>query len=337
MPHGGLIFDQVGNLYGTTSIGGGRDSGIVFKLTRNSYGGWTKNVLYDFGNDTVGSPAAGLTLDAAGNLYGTASGGGCGSCENAGGVFKLTPKSDGTWEESVLHRFCSLKNCPDGANPEASLIFDAAGNLYSTAWRGGNSGCGGFGCGLAFKLTPKSDGTWVENVLHRFCSLKNGTKCLDGANPGGGTLIFDALGNFYGTTSDGGDSSCNGYGYGCGVVFKLTPTAKGAWKEKVLRSFAGKDGISPWAGLIFDQSGNLYGTTVLGGDRSLCDGLGCGTVFKLSPNSKGGWNETVLHTFFDHPGANPIAGLIFDAMGNLYGTTLGRIPASRGSVFEITP
>ena len=128
-----------------------------------------------------------------------------------------------------------------------------------------------------------------------------------------------------------------GGAHGYGNVFELTPNADGSWKEKVLHQFTGgRDGANSYSGVIFDAAGNLYGTTHAGGDLSDCGGKGCGVVFKLTPKPSGGWGETVLHAFHGTPGASPYAGLIFDAAGNLYGTTSGE-GRNFGSVFEITP
>jgi uncharacterized repeat protein (TIGR03803 family) len=145
-------------------------------------------------------------------------------------------------------------------------------------------------------------------------------------------LVFDPAGNLYGTTSSGGALDQ-------GTVFKLTPSADGNWRESVLHSFCSRtncgDGAQPVADLVLDPAGNLYGTTFAGGDQGCYQGGGCGVVFKLTPNSNGGWKEAVLHTFADHPGASPFAGLILDRAGNLYGTSSGF--TTFGSVFEITP
>jgi uncharacterized repeat protein (TIGR03803 family) len=159
---------------------------------------------------------------------------------------------------------------------------------------------------------------WYEKVLHSF----NGG---DGANPAAG-LIFDAAGNLYGTTTGGGTS-------GYGTVFELTPMGGGGWTETILYSFGnGTDGAIPYAGLIFDAAGNLYGTTFGGGPYG-----GAGTVFELTPTAGGGWTETVLHSFNGGDGANPVAGLIFDAAGNLYGTTTGGGTYGGGTAFELSP
>ena len=329
-PLASLIFDQAGNLYGTTAEGGAHHKGTVFKLAPNADGSWRESVLYNFCSRTYcgdgTEPEASLIFDQAGNLYGTTHGGGA---LDQGTVFKLTPNADGSWRESVLYSFCSRTNCSDGRFPEASLIFDQAGNLYGTTFAGGDQElCLAGGCGVVFKLTPNSKGGWNERVLHRFCSRAN---CGDGGVPVG-SLIFDQAGNLYGTTAEGGALNQ-------GTVFKLTPNADGNWRESVLYNFCSRtncgDGAVPVGSLIFDLAGNLCGATFAGGDQELCFAGGCGVVFKLTPNSKGGWNERVLHTFTDRPGASPHAGLIFDPAGNLYGTSSGN--TTLGSVFEITP
>ena len=316
IPLAGLIIDAAGNLYGTTLYGGTDDIGTVFELTPEADGSWTEKVLHSFKfknfNETDGAnPEAGLIFDRAGNLYGTTSQGGIhnncyyGTC---GTVFELSPNQDGSWTEKVLHSF----NNTDGANPEAGLIFDTAGNLYGTTDQGGT-----YGFGTAFELTPQGDGGWTEKVLHSFNFNET-----DGANPEAG-LIFDRAGNLYGTTNGSGSGSV-------GTVFELTPRADGSWKEKVLYSFDGSDGSNPEAGLILGAAGDLYGTTSSGGSDNL------GTVFKLTPNADGDWTEKVLYSFNETDGAYPEAGLIFDASGNLYGTTVGGGTNNDGTVFELT-
>jgi uncharacterized repeat protein (TIGR03803 family) len=332
-PFAGLIFGAAGALYGTTYDGGGSGCtdgagcGTVFKLTPPtvSGGAWTESVLYSFtgvGGDA--SPYAGLIFDAAGALYGTTSG------ENGfgnGTVFKLTPpaNSDGAWTESVLHGFTGGS---DGSFPMAGLLLDASGALYGTAGFGSGTACGsGNGCGAVFKLTPPtiSGGAWSASTLYQFGIGSHG------GNPSGG-LIFDAAGALYGTTQVGDGSGCGGNG--CGTVFKLTPPtiSGGAWTESVLHSFTGVsgDGSNPFAGVIFDATGALYGTTAAGGNEG-CTFIvnngqsdGCGMVFKLTPPriSGGAWTESVLHRFTGgSDGSVPLAGLIFDAAGALYGTT----------------
>jgi len=318
-PEAGLTFDQAGNLYGTTSGGGVNNFGTVFKLAPNSDGSWTESLLYSFtGRSDGGTPLAGLIFDQAGNLYGTTL---VFESTNIGTVFKLTPNRDGSWTESVLYRFCSVKNCLDGDGPRAGLTFDQAGNLYGT------TELGGVHLGTVFKLTPHSNGSWTESVLYGF------TDGRDGGRPVAG-VIFDQNGNLYGTATEGGDLNCNSPS-GCGVVFQLTPSLDGSWTESVLHRFTGEDGRAPLGELTFDNAGSLYGTTQQGG--SVLCGYGCGIVFKLAPDSNGGWKETVLHAFADHPGAYPDAGVVLDTSGDLYGTATGDFHTTFGSVFEIMP
>lgn len=210
--------------------------------------------------------------------------------------------------------------------PHASLIFDAAGNLYGTCPNGGADNWG-----TVFELSPNPDGTWTPTVLYSFPS------CGYNVEPGGGCpmapVVFDANGNLYGTAVAGGLPGCTVWvGYGCGVVFELTPNSDGTWSESVLYTFTGgADGANPFAGLILDTAGNLYGTTANGGTR------GYGVVFKLTPGSGGNWTESVLHSFVGgEDGAYPEASVIFDAAGNLYGTTPGGAHGL-GVVFKLAP
>ncbi len=288
----------------------------------------TFTVLYSFTGADGAVPQAGLVRDKASNLYGTTVVGGA---HGFGTVFELTPKAGGGWTEKVLHSF--NLNGKDGAYPIASLILDAAGNLYGTTQSGGNfsSECT-YGCGTVFELTPKAGGVWTERVLHSF----NGQ---DGFAPWGAGVILDASGNLYGTTLYGGSGTCNNYGTpGCGTVFELTPKAGGSWAENVLYDFQnnGKDGNYPQAGVIFDAAGNLYSTTLGGGTG------GYGTVFELMPTKRGTWTEKVLHNFNNNDGGgDPDASLIFDSSGNLYGTITGSGNCNSGNgcgtVFELTP
>jgi uncharacterized repeat protein (TIGR03803 family) len=334
-PTSSLVFDAAGNLYGTTWAGGTDNTcsggcGTVFELSPGTNGEWNETVLYSYQNNgTDGNRSlASVVLDKAGNLYGTTSQGGA---YNAGTVFELTPGTNGTWRETVLYSFT---NAADGAYPYAGLVFDKAGNLYGT------TGGAGAGWGTVFELSRGANGTWTETVLDTF----NGT---DGATSFA-SLIFDKAGNLYGTTYQGGaNNTCSG-SYGCGTVFELT-RSKSAWTEKVLHSFNnnGTDGFNPYANLIFDKAGNLYGTTSSGGAFNTCTGLyGCGAVFELVKGAKGNWTETVLHSF-DYNGTDGFTpsegGLVFDKAGNLYGVTYWGINAyltdcsdSCGTAFEVT-
>lgn len=334
-PWGSLIFDRAGNLYGTT--GGGQGTafpfGTVFELAPKAGGGWTERVLHIFGQGEDGqSPFSNLIFDAAGNLYGTTSYGGSGECHDTigkgcGVVFELSPSGDGNWTEKILYSFQGN----DGSHPYSGLIFDAVGNLYGTTSAGGSDGqgcrfTGDAGCGTVFKLSPQTGGVWTETVLHSF-NPNNGN---DGSTPEA-ALVFDRFGNLYGTTSYGGIASCT---FGCGTVFKLAPQAGGVWKETILYRFGqiARDGALPDGNLIFDTEGkHLYGTTPDGGANNL------GTVFELMPTTGGGWAEKVLYNFRGTDGSYPFAGVIFDAAGNLFGTTVQGPGNTSGTVFELSP
>jgi uncharacterized repeat protein (TIGR03803 family) len=313
-PGGGLIRDGEGNLYGIASAGGDLNCfcGVVFKLDRMG----NETVLHTFTGPPDGGESfsnASLVRDDEGNIYGTTTFGGSASLA-AGTVFKLAPPAQpgGTWTETVLHSFCSA-NCTDGNTPYVGVIRDKQGNLYGTT-AGGGTGCPDYGgCGVVFKLDRKGN----ETVLYSFCPTGEYFNCTDGNFPN--AVIQDAAGNLYGTTFYGGA--------GLGVVFKLAPPAQegGAWTESVLYSFTGgADGGLPYASVIQDAAGNLYGTTSVGGDQ--CSLLGtCGVVFKLAPPAQegGAWTETVLYSFLGGTdGGFPVGGVIQDAAGTLYGTTL---------------
>ncbi len=322
-----LIFDASGNLYGTTSYGGAYNQGTVFELSPKAGGGWMEKVLHSFGNGKDGVlPFASLVFDAFGNLYGTTSSGGDGSCvgltPGCGLVFELKPGAGGSWTEKILHNFNN--NGTDGYNPNSGLIFDSAGNLFGTTPNGGNGPCTATnsGCGIVYELLLQANGSWAEKVVHNFNS--NGS---DGYQPNAG-LIFDTVGNLYGTTTYGGNP-------GPGAVFELKPTASGLWAEKILHNFSasGTDGYYPYASLIFDAAGNLYGTTASGGASTFY-----GTVFELVATAGGGWTEKILHSFNSVAGGfYPNTTPIFDAAGNLYGTTNNGGSPGPGTVFELMP
>jgi len=278
------------------------------------------------------NPYAGLIRDAAGNLYGTTYSGAGNADYDNGTVFKVGTEG----VEKVLHSFgCNvvkggIEDCLDGSNPYAGLIRDAAGNLYGTTYSG--AGNADYDNGTVFKVSAEG----VEKVLYSFCSenVPEGLRCTDGEYPYAG-LIRDAAGNLYGTTHIGGADVNIHSGYG-GTVFELGP--KGV--EKVLYSFCAvfcneyagpdPDGEFPYAGLIRDAAGNFYGTTASGGAYK------GGTVFKLDTAG----NETVLYNFCSAAGcadgASPVAGLIQDAAGNLYGTTASGGAHNGGTVFKLT-
>ena len=319
LPYAGVILDKAGNLYGTTEFGGAYNQGTVFELTPHADGVWTETVLYSFtGGEDGGQPYASLTFDSAGNLYGTTGSGGGGSCTSGcGTVFKLL-SSQGSWTEKVLYAFTGES---DGREPYARVIFDSAGNLYGTTLQGGNIGsvCTS-GCGTVFKLSS-SGGRWTESVLYAFAGDSDGTFPYAG-------LVFDGAGNLYGTTYAGGSS-------GSGTVFKLAPSGS-SWTESVLHTFTGgNDGKYPFGDLIVDAANNLYGTAFEGGAHQY------GLLFELLPRQQGQWKERVIHGFHDAPAANPIAGLIMDSSGILYGSTMssseGSCQNGCGTLFKLTP
>lgn len=314
-PHGGVILDAAGDLYGTAVAGGsgglcaGDGCGVVFEL-KPSGGSWTLNTLYNFtGLDDGFGPGSPLIFDSAGNLYGTAPDGGA---HSAGVVFELSSTKDG-WKQKVIHAFTGGK---DGAvGSLGALLLDAAGNLYGTTELGGTAGAG-----AVYRVSPTGHGSWKTTVLYDFQGMP------DAGSPYGG-LISDAAGNLYGTTYFGGES-------GMGAVFQLTPGPNGTWQENILYNFLGGiDGSFPTSTLLFDAAGTLYGTTSTGG-RPSCD---CGTVFSLKL-SRGHWKEKLLHHFgVGRDGSYPNYGLTFDPDGNLYGTTPVGGAQGQGLVFELTP
>jgi uncharacterized repeat protein (TIGR03803 family) len=220
-------------------------------------------------------------------------------------------------KEQVLYSF----DFDNGSRPYAALIFDVAGNLYGTTAGGGDDGNGS---GTVFQLKRGVGNTWTETVLHSFTSGAGGNY------PTGG-LAFDGAGNLYGTTQIGGayGSACGGQG--CGTVFQLVPGANGEWTEHVLHSFGGtNDGQAPFAGLIFDQAGHLYGTTLQGG------AYGYGTVFRLARGKSGKWIEKVLHSFNQSDGNGPVGGVTLDSAGSLYGTTYYGGAHNYGAIFQLS-
>jgi len=316
-PVGGVIFDAAGNLYGTTS-GGANVQGTVFELSPAADGSWTETVLHTFGSGNKDNePNGGLVFDTAGNLYGTTYIGGKSSCTGGcGTVFKISPVAGAGWTATVLYSFSVP---PDGNSPEGSLVFDSMGNLY-----GATGGGGSYSGGTVFELQPGANGNWSKRTIHNFGAGN------DGIYPYG-NLVLDTAGNLYGTTGKGG-------AYGGGIVYELTPTSSGGWTEHLLHNFGnGEDGLGPTGGLVLDAAGNVYGTTGAGGAHQK------GIVFELTPSSHGGWAERILHTFDAFPeGAYPLANLIFDSLGNLYGETLeggivGCVEPGCGTAFKLSP
>src|SRR5579863_7288615 len=308
-----LLGDSAGNLYGTTSAGGTHNSGTIFRSSADG----SETVLYNFtGGSDGASPVSGLIADAAGNFYGTALNGGH-SCRNSskgcGVVYKLSPAG----AQSVIYSFLGVQNNSDGALPQGSLLLDFNGNLFGTTSSGGISttDCPNGG-GTAFELTP-SGNSWTETQQYTFLCTSTG-----GSHPYA-PLISDFEGDFYGTTTGGGN--CGGSGDAqCGIVFELVPGPDG-WSQNMIYSFSGgTDGAEVMNSLVRDSDFNLYGATELGG------AYGEGTLFRINE-----YDKTVLHNFSGTDGAYPVGGLIRDAAGNLYGTTSEGGSAHVGTIFEL--
>ena len=359
-PGGNLTSDGAGNLYGTT-LYGGLGYGTVYELSPNGVGGWSESVLYAFtgGADGAYPNYANVILDRAGNLYGTAQFGGTGiGSAGYGVVFELSPVGT-SWKETVLYSFTGGS---DGSYPGQNLIMDAAGNLYGVTpiiqggstqgtvfevspsedgWTEqviyeanglGYSGLTWDGSGnifgatysTVFELSPNGSGGWNSTVIHTFTGSPK-----DGSYPEG-ALTFDKAGNLYGATQIGGAKKF-------GTVFKLTPVTqgkkKGTWTEKILYSFKGgkKDGSNPQAGVTVDGPGNVYGTTQEGVNNNPN-----GMVFELvAPVGTGSYKEKVLWNFDGTDGQYEQGGLLWDGVGDLYGTA--DQSGGAGLVFELTP
>ena len=305
-PQAGVVADATGALYGTTHAGGSHGEGTVYKLTPNGAGGYAESILYSFTGGADGShPDATLLLDANGNLYGEAGPGNT----SGGSVFMLSPASNGTY---MFYTLSTFSGAAGGDLPTGGLVQDDSGDLYGTAMSSAEAG----GHGSVFELTPSSPGVFAIDVLYAFAGG------ADGANPESG-VAFDATGNLYGTTPSGGPSDL-------GTVFELATNAVGGYAKSTLHAFGGVDGSQPTGSLVFDFSGNLYGTTRLGGTN------GDGTVFEIAQGN-GGAVETVLHSFTGGAdGANPEAGLLIDGDGNLYGEAFGG-GSGDGAIFKIAP
>jgi uncharacterized repeat protein (TIGR03803 family) len=291
-PAAGVVLDASGNVYGTTEGGGSADDGVVYKVDTAG----NETVLYSFAGADGRIPIGGVILDSNGNLYGTTSRGGA---NDDGAAFKI----DSAGNETVLYSF---NYATVGGAPYAGLVLDSAGNLYGTL---STSGFSGGGDGVVFKLDPAGN----ETALFTFGFF--------GYAYAG--VIFDAGGNLYGTTTS---YECCNVPTGGGVVYQLDP----AGNETVLYSFTGgTDGAEPYAGVIRDSAGNLYGTTYSGGANAYW-----GTVYEVDTAG----NETVLHSFGSATdGYNPYAGVIGDSSGNLYGTTYSGGTGGGGVVFKIQP
>jgi uncharacterized repeat protein (TIGR03803 family) len=346
-PSSRLIADGAGNFYGTTNYGG-LGFGVVFELSPNDNGGWNETVLHTFTNGADGAYPNNSTVifDSAGNLYGTASGGGA---HGYGVVFKLSPAGK-HWNEMTLYNFA---NGTDSGCPANGMILDSAGNFYGTTACGVTSGAvfelspsgrkwkerviysidfpypnitgltmdssgNIFGVGYAsvFELSPNGNGGWNPFVLYNFTGYVSPT----------GPVVFDHVGNLYGTTA-------GGQGKNFGWVYKLSPRKYGKWSKTILYSFlGGTDGRGPLAGIVFDSAGNIYGTTYSGGADNYY-----GTVFELVAQANGGYTHKILWSFNSGDGDSPYSSLILDSTGSLYGTTVLGGSGQYGVVFKVTP
>jgi uncharacterized repeat protein (TIGR03803 family) len=345
-PQTGLTADGAGNFYGTTVTGGylgpgcyDTGCGTVYQLTPSG-SGWVLNTLYSFTGSPDGyGPAGRVALAQDGSLYGTAQYGGIGNCflnYGCGTVFQLTMSpgsSKAPWKQTVVHSFTGRN---DGGSPQGDLTFDQSGNIYGIAGGGGSPGGdyiwrSSYSCGTVYQLTPSGDG-WVISVLHYFRMELANQSSADGSSPRGG-VVLDKSGNPYGITLEGGR-------IGFGTVYRLLPSGAN-WREQIIDDFTMNvpynGAAGPVGGLIFDSSGNLYGTTSYGGDPTCNPPYGCGTVFELAP-SNGGWVFRILYSFSGcSDWCAPHDKLVMDAAGNLYGTTAGDGAYGAGNVFKLTP
>ena len=313
-PAANLTMDAAGTLYGTAGGGtstncNGGGCGTVFKIDTSG----KETVLHSFNNTDGSTPFTSVTLDAEGNIYGATSFGGTGN-PPSGVVFKIDTKGN----YKVLHDFPKSRPTDGLTLQFATLLRDPAGNLYGSTMLGGGTECGGKGCGTVFKIDSKGRETITSVNFDPSAPY----------DPSPTSIIRDAQGNIYGTTLIGGGTGCGGTG--CGTVFKVD--TKG--KVKLLHSFQGApDGATPVGSLTFDRSGNLYGTTMSGGDAQACPSAGCGTIFKISPTGK----ETIFHAFEGSDGELAFweGGLVFDPKGNLYGVANAGGTIGAGTIFKI--
>lgn len=333
-PEGNLVLDTSGNLYGTNGQGGPflGAGGTVFELTPNQdRTKWKFRVLYTFGSKanhedgdflssglSYAGQSSGQLYDGVSPLFGIASEGGT---YGEGSAYELKPRpGKKNWQETTLYSFCRKSNCTDGQNPYGNILVASTGVLYGTTDFGGRI-VGSLG-GTVFELTPQETRKgWRETVLHSFCTESG---CADGANPVSG-VVDDGNGDLFGTTSYGGA----GGGLGFGVIFEITPQGD----ERVLYTFCSEqncsDGSIGWAGLAVDSAGNLFGVTGFGG------AAGKGVVFEL------GTSYQVLYSLCSQnscsDGEEPMAGLLLDSSGNLFGTaSAGGTEWMGGTVFELT-
>jgi len=304
-PAASVTFDSQGNLFGTTAVGGVYGDGTVFELTYSPDTGWTETILHSFNYKVDGQrPDGAPVFDPDGNLYGTTPFGGPGD----GTVFELSPNGNG-WDFTLLYQY----------GVHGGVVLDKSGNVYAPL------GFGQYNAGAIGKLSP-SQGGWNYSAIFSFCFQR--PQCIDGIQPQG-PLAWDAAGNLYGNTLNGGiykyPTPC-GDDQGCGLVFQMRPRPDGSWSYRILYWFGAfpTDGLLLNGGLVVDGKGNVYGSTAVGGPT------GTGTVFRLSPKPQGLkgpstlYSETQLYTFPDcSQGCGPFGVLAQDSAGNLYGAAGG--------------
>jgi len=312
-PQSDITLDAKGNLYGTTSMGGARQKGVVFKVT--PAGGFS--TLHSFCSTEIVSvcvdgdqPEGSVVLDSAGLVYGLTYNGGP---NGYGLLYKISTANVLT----SVYPFCAMSGCIDGQRPDGRLLSDGKGNFYGVTYYGGANGYGSvFRVNVATKRLT---------TLYSFCRL---TGCSDGAYPRGG-LVFDKAGNLYGVTTYGGGATNNG------ALFKIAPNRA----YNVLRRFCTlslcPDGARPNGGLAINAAGVIYGTTSAGGNSS-----GRGVLFRYDTVKKA---YGVTYSFCAQPscndGANPAvdAGVVIDKLGNLYGTTIYGGKSNQGIVYKVVP
>jgi uncharacterized repeat protein (TIGR03803 family) len=309
-PISGVTIGLNGSLYGTTAGGGAAGHGTVYNVkpalhaSANILTSWSESVLYSFAGIPDGdTPYGDLIFDQAGNIFGTTNHGGL---FGVGAIYEMVPTTDG-WTEHIVYSFTGGS---DGGYPNGGLVLDTSGSFYGTTYAEGT-----YGCGTVFELTP-SGSEWIETTLYEF-NPSIGDGC--GSE---GSLVFDKVGNLFGTTVFGGL-------HGGGTVFKLSPQYDGTWAETVLYAFTGSQG--PSAAVTMDGFGNLYGTAYQDGF------FGYGSVFKLIAVD-GGYLYVDLYDFTGgSDGSTPIGHVVMDINSNLYGTAFYGGEYGNGVVWEITP
>jgi hypothetical protein len=318
-PSGPLLLDAAGDLYGTTLISGRARNGVVFRLTPGPSGtNWTETVLYNFprAHFVDASANGGLMQDTSAALYGTAFG------NDIGFAYRLAPPALGgsTWRYMKIYGFSGLG---DGGGPSGPLILTRFGQLVGVTQAGGDvSGNNACDCGVVYVLTPPTNGgAWQETVAHTFLGRP------DGYLPSG-ALAADADGALYGTTYQGGSGHCVDHiakeVTGCGTVYRLTPSGA-SWTETILYEFQPDDADYPTNSVVFGPDGALYGSA--GSD-----------VFRLAADTQGNWQKTVIYAFpRGKAGEAPGGGVIFDAEGNIYGTTNSTGLSGHATAFELAP